>query len=67
MLVLIICSIACAQNIFYHFRMVVTCASFSLLAFAVFLESSNMPTAVLIRGETVIVVKGNDPVSKLHA
>ena len=67
MLVLIISSIAHAQNIFYHIRTVVTCASFGLLAVTVFLESSNMSTADLIRGETVIVMKGDDLVSRFHA
>ena len=37
--------VAHAQNSFYHFRTVVIHTTFGLLAVAVFLESSNMPTA----------------------
>ena len=37
--------IARAQNSFCHFRMVVICATFGLLAVLVFLVSGNMPTA----------------------
>ena len=47
--------IAHAQTIFYHFRKTVTHATFGLLVVAVFLVSSNIPTADLIRGERVIV------------
>ena len=36
---------ACAQSSFYHFRTVVTHATFGLLAVAAFVMSSNMPTA----------------------
>ena len=49
-----------------HFKMGVTHATFSLLKAVVFLKSSNMPTANKIRGETVIVVKGDDLLSRLH-
>ena len=55
-----------AQNSFYHFRMVIKCVTFGLLAVAAILESSNIPTADRIRGETVIVVKDDDPLSRLH-
>ena len=58
--------IAHAKNSLYHFRMVVTHATFGLLAVAAFLVSSNMSTADWIRGKTVIVVKGDDPFSRLH-
>ena len=34
---------------------------------AAFLESSKMPVADCIRGETVIVVRGDDLLSRLHA
>ena len=34
--------VACAQNSFYHSRMVVTLGTFGLLAVAEFLESSNI-------------------------
>ena len=37
--------VARAQSSFYHFRTVVTCATFGLLAVAAFVMSSNMPTA----------------------
>ena len=37
--------VACAQSNFYHFRTVVTRATFGLLAVAAFVMSSNMPTA----------------------
>ena len=37
LLLVVIVKIACAQNCFYRFRMVVTCATFSLLAVAKFL------------------------------
>ena len=37
--------VAHAQNSFYHFSPLVTCATFGLLEFAAFLVSSNMPTA----------------------
>ena len=47
--------------------MVVTHATFSLPAVAAFLESSNMPTANRIRSQTVIIVKGDDLLSRLHA
>ena len=50
----------------HHFRMVVTYAIFGLLAVVTFLESSNMLTADQIRGETAIVVKGDDLISRLH-
>ena len=59
--------IAWAQNSFYYFRTVVTSTAHGLLAVAVFLESSKMPTADRIRGETVSTVKDNDPLSRLHA
>ena len=58
--------VAYAQNSSYHFRIVVTHATFGLLAVATFLVSSNMPTADLIRVETVTIVKGDDPLSRLH-
>ena len=70
MLTLIIigeCVPTCAQNSFYHFRKVVTCATFGLLAVAAYLKSSNMPTADFISGETVIVIKGDDPLSRFCA
>ena len=59
--------VAHAQNSFYYFRMVITYATFSLLTIAVFLESSKMFTANWIRGETVIIVKGDDQLSRLDA
>ena len=37
--------VAHAQNSFYHFSPLVTCATFSLLEFAAFPVSSNMLTA----------------------
>ena len=37
--------VARAQNSFCHFRMVVTHATFNILAVEAFLVSSNMPTA----------------------
>ena len=37
--------VAHAQNNFYHFRIVVTRATFGLLALAVFLVSCNIPVA----------------------
>ena len=61
------CVVACAQNGFYRFRMVLTHATFGLLAVAVFLVLSNMPTADSIRRETVIVEKGDDFLPRLHA
>ena len=47
--------------------MIVTCTAFSLLVAAAFLESSNMPTADWIRDETLIVMMGDDPLSRLHS
>ena len=47
--------------------MLVTHAKFCLLTIGALLESSNMPTADWIRNETVIVVKGDDPLSRHHA
>ena len=35
--------VAHAQNSFYHFKTVVACITFALLAVAAFLVSSNMP------------------------
>ena len=46
--------------------MVITHVTFGLLAVAAILESNNMPTADRIRGERVIVMKDDDPVSRLH-
>ena len=46
-----------AQNSFYHFRTVVTTATFGFLAVAAFLESNTLPSADCIRDELVIVVK----------
>ena len=56
-----------AQISLYHFRTIVTNATFGLLIVAAFLVSSNMPTADLIRGETIIVARGDDPLSRLHS
>ena len=67
LLLMVNVQIAHAQNNFNHFRMVVTCAKVGLLVIATFLESSNMPTADSIRGETVIVMKGDDLLSRFHA
>ena len=47
--------IAHVQNGFYHFRTVIACITFVFLVVITFLESSNMPTAHLIRCKTVIV------------
>ena len=58
--------VACAQNSFYHFWTVVTCATFDLLAVAALLASSNMTTVDKIRDETVIAVQGDDSLSRLH-
>ena len=44
--------------------MVVTHATFSLPAVAAFLKSSNMPTAGSIRGKIVVIVHGDDPLSR---
>ena len=54
-----------AQISLYHFSTVVTHATFGLLIVAAFLVSSNMPTADLIRSETIIVTRGDDPFSRL--
>ena len=45
---------------------VLTHATFGLLVVAAFMESVYVLTADWIRGETVIVVKGDNPHSKLH-
>ena len=55
-----------AQTSFYHFTMVVPCVTFGLLAVSAFLESSNIPTADWVRGEAVIIVKDDNPLSRLH-
>ena len=39
------CGCVASQNSFYHFRTVVTCIKFGLLAVSALLESSNMPTS----------------------
>ena len=65
LLVVSVC-VAYAQNSFYHFRMVVTHATFSVLAVAAFVVSRNIPTADCTSGETVIVVKGNNSLSRHH-
>ena len=54
------------QNSFYHFRTVVTHATFGLQAVAAFVVSRNMLTSDWIRYETVIIVNGDDPLSRLH-
>ena len=46
--------------------MVVTYATFGLLAVAAFLETSIIPIADRIRDETVTVVNSDDPLSRLH-
>ena len=46
--------------------MIITRVTFGLLAVAAIPESNNMPTADRIRGERVIVMKDDDPVSRLH-
>ena len=56
-----------AQNSIYYFMTVVIRATFGLLAVAAFLESSSMLTANRKRAETVIFVKGDDLLSRLHA
>ena len=58
--------VAHAQNSFYHFRIVVTCGTFDLLAVAAVLVSSNMSTNDWVRDETIIVVHGDDPIFRLH-
>ena len=58
--------IACAQNSFYHFRTIVTRATFNLLPAAAFLVSSDMPTDDWIRGETVLAVKSDNLLFRLH-
>ena len=47
-------------------RVVVTHATFGLLAVAAFWESSNLPRTYWIRIKTVIVAKGADCFSRLH-
>ena len=59
--------IACDQNSSYYFRTVVTHVTYGLLAVVAFLESSKMPTADWRRGETAIIVKGDDTLSRFHA
>ena len=56
-----------SQNSFHYFRTVEICATFGLLAVAAFLDSLNMPIADRIRGESLIVVKDDDLLSRLHA
>ena len=49
---------------FYHFRTVITSATFGLLPFAAFLVSSDI--ADWVRGETVVAVTGDNLLSRLH-
>ena len=58
--------VACAQNSFYHFRTVVTHVTFDLVTVAAFVLPSNILIIDLIRGETVIVVKGDKSLSRLR-
>ena len=58
--------VACAQNSSYHFGTVVTHVTFGLVPVAAFLLSSNMPIVDWIRGETIIVVKGDKLLSRLR-
>ena len=58
--------IAHSQNSFYRFRTVVILATFGLLTVSGFMVSINMPTAEWIRDQTVIIVKRDDLLSKLH-
>ena len=51
---------------FLSFRTVVTCVTFSLLAVIGFLLSRKMPKADLITGETIIVVKSDNLLFRLH-
>ena len=55
-----------SQNSFYHFRIVVTFATFGLLTVTGFMVSSNIPTTDWIRDQTVIVVKYDNTLSRLH-
>ena len=56
--------IAHAQNSFYT---VVIYITFGLLAVSAFLYSNELPIADRIRGETVIMVKDGDPLSRFYA
>ena len=58
--------IAHSQNSLYHYRMVVTLATFGLLTVVGFMVLRNVPTTDLIRDPTVIVVKHDDLPSRLH-